>query len=108
MNREPARPVPATQYLTSRWAPSAITFGPAGRIVATVLVLAPIVFAVFVNVMFLVSAVLWLFIVPRALRDIWQRTRVGSRDVPTEDPGLHLSQPPPVPAIHERQAPTRW
>lgn len=77
-----------------------------GRVVATVLVLAPILFAVFVNVMFLVAAVLWLFLVPPALRDIWRRTTVATVEIPSEDPALR--QPPPVPSIHDRTPPARW
>jgi hypothetical protein len=93
---------------TSRWRSSEVTFGPRGRVVATLLVLVPVAYAVFVNVMFLVAAAIWgLFLLPWALRDIWRK--VPDRDAAAE-PAI-----PPVPgpiaereSILDRPAPRRW
>jgi len=86
--------------------PSAVTFGPVGRIVATAVVLLPTVFALFVNSLFILAALIWLFVLPRALRGIWARAHVGD----VQD----LSEPPPRPdadphdTIAGRAGTRRW
>lgn len=58
---------------TSRWTSSATTFGPVGRMVGTVLLLAV---GVWLAVFALVGAAVWWFvIVPWALRDLWRPGR---------------------------------
>jgi hypothetical protein len=92
---------------TPRWRRSMITYGPAGRVIATVVVLFPIVFAVFVSVAFLFAAVVWLFLVPMALRDIWRPILVG--EVEKSVPVGHLAEEADfVPVIAERAGPKRW
>lgn len=101
----PATPPFRAVPVHSRWRSSSVTFGPAGRVVATVLVLLPFVLAIFVNALFIVAAAIWLFTVPTALRSIWARVRIGERE---------LSDPGPSPAIDPedgiaaRQGPRRW
>ena len=52
-----------------------MTFGPVGRVVLTICVLLP--YPLFlVNLPFgLVGVVVWTGLMPRAMRDIWQRDR---------------------------------
>jgi hypothetical protein len=61
----------------SRWSKSDLTFGPVGRVVATVLLLVPLWW--FLNgagIFGLVGVVTYgLFLVPWALRDIWRPVR---------------------------------
>ncbi len=74
----PARPAPAppSRPQTSRWAASAVTFGPAGRIVATLLVLVVGVWLLWASFFGFVGALLWLGVItPWALRDIWRPVR---------------------------------
>ena len=61
----------------SRWQKSSSTFGPLGRIVATLLLLIPIYFFFHAGVIGIVGLAMWLFVVmPMALRSIWQRVPV--------------------------------
>lgn len=63
------RAVPAQ----SRWARSATTFGPVGRMVGTVLLLSV---GVWLAIFALVGAAVWWFVVmPWALRDLWRPAR---------------------------------
>lgn len=92
---------------TSRWVSSEITFGPVGRIVATCLVLAPVVYGIFVNILFALAAVIWLFVLPLALRDIWARvTRqlVTVHALASATPPLTITQS----TIGTRTGPRRW
>jgi hypothetical protein len=67
----PARP-PA-QVAASRWAKSDVSFGPVGRMVGTVLLLAV---GAWLLVFSLIGAgVWWLVVVPWALRDLWRPVR---------------------------------
>jgi hypothetical protein len=62
----------------SRWEKSTVTFGPFGRIMMTILVLAPIPVLVLsaATGFAIVGLGIWLFLVtPWALRDIWRTTR---------------------------------
>jgi hypothetical protein len=83
------------------------SFGPAGRIAATLLLLAPVWWFVTTNTLGVVALPVWvLFVLPKALRDIWlggrghghrldgfrRRSRGGER----------------TDAIGDRAGPTRW
>ena len=58
---------------SSRWARSSTTFGPVGRMLGTVLLLAV---GAWLTVFALVGAAVWWFVVvPWALRDLWRRGR---------------------------------
>jgi hypothetical protein len=91
----------------SRWRASAVTFGPAGRLLASIVVLVPIVYAVFVNALFVFTAALWLFLLPTAWRDIWARVRVRSDPaprIPDRLPAEHCE----ADAIATRTGTRRW
>jgi hypothetical protein len=72
----PTAPKPAADLFSeSRWRSGVMTFGPVGRVVLTIGVFLPYPFFL-LNLPFgLVGVVVWTAIVPRALRDIWQRDR---------------------------------
>lgn len=89
----------------SRWRSSAVTFGPVGRVIATLLVLGPFVFAIFVNSLFIIAATIWLFTAPTALRHIWARVRVGERELIESEP---LPDAEPEDAIASRSGACRW
>jgi hypothetical protein len=94
---------------TSRWRPSAVTFGPVGRIVATIVVLLPILYAVFVSVFFLIAAAIWgLTIVPWALRDIWRRVPAGPPPPAPIVPTPQTRPLEPGTSIADRHPPARW
>jgi hypothetical protein len=95
----------------SRWASSPITFGPVGRVVATVLVILPLLwFGLYAGAFGIIGLVVWGgILLPWAMRDIW-------RPVPTAplDP-LGVGDLPPEPApidpetsIQHRAPPRRW
>ncbi len=68
------------QVRGSRWGRSDVTFGPAGRVVATVVVLLPMVWFA-TSVGGVVGLVLYGFVLlPWALRDIWRPTRRAATD----------------------------
>lgn len=72
---ETYRPPPPSQW--SRWKASATTFGPIGRVVASLSLLIPFYFFFTAGVLGFVGMAMWLFIVmPAALRSIWKKTRV--------------------------------
>ena len=79
------RPPTAEPVRHSRWAKSHTSFGPTGRVVATVLLLLPLVVFAFTlaSGVGIVGAGIWLFVVmPLGLRDIWKKaplTGVGRR-----------------------------
>ena len=57
----------------SRWQASAVSFGPAGRLVMTVLLLLPSLWFFFLGVFGPLGFILWTFVVlPVALRDVWR------------------------------------
>ncbi len=56
----------------SRWAGSEVTFGPVGRMVASVLVLVPLCFFIFAGSLIGIAAY-GVVVVPWALRDIWRK-----------------------------------
>lgn len=58
----------------SRWAKSETTFGPFGRIVASLSLLIPLAFFVNSGMFGVVGIIMWIFVVmPMALRSIWKR-----------------------------------
>ncbi|PRY14181.1 hypothetical protein [Kineococcus rhizosphaerae] len=62
------------EYRQSRWTGSSVTFGPVGRIVLTLLLLAAVPLAFRFQ---WVVGVIWTFVlVPWALRDVWREVRV--------------------------------
>lgn len=68
-------PVERPAYRQSRWAGSSVTFGPAGRIVLTLVLVA--ITALLLWSGSLVGLAAWLVVaVPWALRDIWRTVRV--------------------------------
>lgn len=67
----------------TRFQRSVVTFGPVGRVVATVLAVAPLWWLVFgAGVLGIVGAAMWLFFVlPRALADIWRPALLPTTDL---------------------------
>jgi len=66
---------------TSRWAKSSVTFGPVGRLVATLLLVLPLLFlaaaGLFTFDPFVVAgAVVWVVLMAQGLRHVWQAVRV--------------------------------
>jgi hypothetical protein len=62
---------------SSRWAKSDTTFGPAGRVVSTVLLLLPLIFFVGTGLFtmdpfVLVGAVIWTVLAVKGLRQVWR------------------------------------
>jgi hypothetical protein len=79
-----ARPseLPPT-VVKSRWRKSATTFGPVGRIVATIALVVPfilfVVISIFTGGMVLAAPVIWGFVImPWGLRDTWRAGQVSS------------------------------
>jgi len=91
----------------SRWISSEVTLGPVGRIVLTVVVLAPAIFGIFVSAVFFIFGVLWLFIVPMALRDIWRAVHIPGTGKPIDFP-QDPTPPAPGESLHDRRPPQRW
>jgi hypothetical protein len=63
----------------SRWKKSSGTFGPAGRVIATVLLLLPLpvfAMAVTVGIGIIGGGIYVLVIMPWALKDIWKRAAI--------------------------------
>ena len=67
----------------SRLQPSVLTFGPLGRVVCTLVVVAvPVGFLVFGGLFGLVGAITWVgWVLPRALRDTWRRAALPSTEL---------------------------
>lgn len=96
----------------SRWARSTVTFGPVGRVVATVAVLLPIwwwlAWALFAAVL---GLPVYLFVLlPWAMRDIWRR--VPTRPLDPLGVGVVAGLEPPAvepeTSIERRTPPPRW
>jgi hypothetical protein len=102
--------VMTAHWRTSRFAPSELTFGGAGRVVATIVFLSPIYLAfdlagVFGLLFVLIYVVM---VVPQGLRWLWQPAPVELvvDPVPAD---AHAGEPPqPGSGIADRQAPSRW
>ena len=75
----PQAPPPGVRVPQSRWRQSQTSFGPVGRIIATLLLLLPLAVFVFAAGMFLIGGFIYVFVVlPWGLRDIWRKTSVRS------------------------------
>jgi hypothetical protein len=75
----PKARAPRHDHLTprySRLAHSAVTFGPVGRVVATLALLAIPAFLLWVSLVWILFDGIYLFFVVPALRDVWQAVRV--------------------------------
>ena len=69
-------------YGWSRWKGGETTFGPVGRVIASLALLIPLYLFFHSGVLGFVGIAMWLFIVmPMALRSIWKRTRI----IPPDD-----------------------
>jgi hypothetical protein len=92
---------------TSRWLRSEVTFGPVGRLMWTIILFVPIVYAIFYNFFFIVAAALWAMVLPLALRDVWRRVKNPDYEAP-------IALPPETPelkpgeSLHDRKMPRRW
>lgn len=66
----------------SRWARSDVTFGPVGRVVASLLMLVPLWwFIKYAGVFGIVGVPIWLVkVLPWGLRDIWRPVKVAATD----------------------------
>ena len=102
----------ASRQRYSRWAPSEVTFGPVGRVVATVLLFIPVWFGIFYNVFFLVAAAIWAIgIMPLAYRDVWRRVRSAPTDADRLAVAYDQAFPDdgsPRTDITTRTPPARW
>jgi hypothetical protein len=94
---------------SARFASSAATFGPTGRVVGTVLCLWPIWLAIqFSAVLAIVVVPAYLFVVPLILGDLWKRGR-PEEDVTVAPNALEADQQaPPGQRIADRPSPRRW
>jgi hypothetical protein len=77
----PAAPTLAPTVVRSRWRKTQTTFGPFGRVVATVGLVLPEVFFVYIGIKLfgftVFGAVIWGFIImPWGLRDVWRAGQV--------------------------------
>jgi hypothetical protein len=92
---------------TSRWRRSTLAYGPVGRVAWTLVLIAPILFAIFVNMIFLVAAAIWCFILPMAFRDVWRKVKN-----PDYEPPIVMPPDPPTlkegESVHDRRPPGRW
>lgn len=92
---------------TSRWLKSEVTYGPVGRVVWTIILVAPVLFGIFYSIFFLVAGVIWAFIVPLAFRGLWQKVKNPEYEppivLPPETPPLK-----PGESLHDRRPPPRW
>lgn len=88
----------------SRWHRSELTFGPVGRVVATVLIVAPLIFMLVFSVVFLVAGLLLLPVAWMALKQVWQPVKVDTVRLP----GPLAPTEPSTPSIMDREGPQRW
>jgi hypothetical protein len=75
----PAAPDTTALMAYSRWRKSTGTFGPAGRVVATLLLLVPLpvfVMAASVGIGLIGGGIYVLVVMPWALRDIWKQAAI--------------------------------
>jgi hypothetical protein len=80
-----------------------VTFGPTGRVVATVVVLSPVIFMLVFSLPFLIAGCVLSPVAVMALKQIWRPVRIGEVRIPAP-----LSDQPTVPSIMDREAPQRW
>jgi len=100
----------SSHWRTSRFAPSELTFGWAGRVLATILFLSPVYLAVdFAGIFGIFFVLIYVAaIVPQGLRWLWQPARVELIEDPLPSTDPALEPPAPGSAIADRQAPSRW
>jgi len=99
-----------SHWRTSRFAPSELTFGAAGRVLATIVFLSPVYFALdLAGVFGIVFALPYvIMVVPQGLRWLWQAARVELIADPLPAATLQADPPPAGGGIAGRQAPSRW
>ncbi|HEY5199419.1 MAG TPA: hypothetical protein VIJ31_00805 [Acidothermaceae bacterium] len=99
-----------SHWRTSRFAPSELTFGALGRVVATILFLSPVYFALdLAGVFGIFFALPYLtMVVPEGLRWLWQPAPVELVADPLPAAVLQAEPPPAAGGIAGRQAPSRW
>jgi hypothetical protein len=106
------RPTSVIQQRHSRWARSEVSFGPAGRVVVTILLFVPVWFGIFYSVFFLVAAAIWLFcVIPMAYRDVWRKVRAAPTDADLIAVAYDRAFPDdgsPRSDIGSRETPSRW
>jgi hypothetical protein len=74
---------PPTRFTTSRWKKSASTFGPIGRVVATVLLLMPVPVLILTLAIGIGIAGMVAYcgvLLPMALREVWKQVRFPVND----------------------------
>lgn len=100
----------ASDWRTSRFAPGELTFGAVGRVVATILFLSPVFFALdLAGVLGIFFALPYLtMVVPQGLRWLWQPAPVELVPDPLPAAPLPSDPPPAGGGIAGRQAPGRW
>ncbi len=91
---------------TSRWLRSEVTFGPVGRVAWTLVLLVPIVFALFYNFFFIIAAAIWMAVVPMAMQDVWRKVKRPDYETIPEIAEPKTLQPGE--SLHERVTPKRW
>ena len=99
-----------SRWRTSRLAPGELTFGALGRVVATIIFLSPLFFALdFAGVFGIFFALPYLtMVVPQGLRWLWQPAPVELIVDPVPASPLQPDPPPAGGGIAGRQAPGRW
>jgi hypothetical protein len=99
-----------SHWRTSRFAPSELTFGAPGRVLATMLFLSPAYFALdLAGVFGIIFALPYvIMVVPQGLRWLWQPARVELIADPLPAAPPVGDPPPPGAGIAGRQAPSRW
>jgi hypothetical protein len=99
-----------SHWRTSRFAPSELTFGAPGRVLATMLFLSPVYFALDLAGVFGIFFALpyVIMVVPQGLRWLWQPARVELVADPSPTASPPGDVPPPGAGIAGRQAPSRW
>lgn len=99
-----------SHWRTSRFAPSELTFGALGRVLATMLVLSPVFFALalagVLGIFFALPYVV--MVVPAGLRWLWQPAPVELIADPLPAATFPADPPPAGAGIAGRQAPSRW
>lgn len=100
-----------------RWQSSDLTFGPVGRVVCTLLLLAvPLWFLQYGGLFGIVGAVVWCgWVLPRAWRDVWRRAALPATDLTVlrDETRRRLAEEqrerPPHPAFdQDAPPPPRW
>lgn len=106
------QPVHGSTRRRSRWAHSEVTFGPRGRIVATLGMFVPVWFFLFHGGAYgLVGLPIWVFtFLPMGLRDIWRASppTAADRQAVALQEALARPERPLGEAIRSRPGQQRW